>query len=45
MYLMRTNSDGRAVKNEVCSHFSAGIAGSNPAEGMNVHLLCLSCAV
>jgi hypothetical protein len=29
----------------VCGYWSAGIAGSNPAEGINVRPLCLLCAV
>jgi hypothetical protein len=29
----------------VCSRLIAGIAGSNPAEGMDVRLLCLMCVV
>jgi hypothetical protein len=29
----------------VCGHLMAGITSSNPAEGMNVHLLCLLCVV
>jgi hypothetical protein len=28
-------------KAQVCGHLVAGIAGSNPAEGMDVCLLCL----
>jgi hypothetical protein len=27
----------------VCSHLTAGIVGSNPAESMDVHFLCLLC--
>ena len=30
-------------KEQVCSLLFAGIAGSNPAEGMDVRLLCLLC--
>ena len=30
---------------EVEGRLIAGIAGSNPAEGMNVRLLCLLCVV
>jgi hypothetical protein len=30
---------------QVCDHPIAGIAGSNPAEGMDVRLLCLLCVV
>ena len=29
----------------VCGRLIAGIAGSNPAEGMDVRLLCLLCLV
>ena len=29
----------------VCGRFIAGIAGSNPAEDMDVRLLCLLCVV
>jgi hypothetical protein len=29
----------------VCGHLSAGIAGLNHAEGMDVRLLCLLCVV
>jgi hypothetical protein len=29
----------------VCGHSIAGIAGSNPAEGMDVRLFCLLCVV
>jgi hypothetical protein len=36
-----------AVRSEalVCLRSVAGIAGSNPADGMDVHLLCLLCVV
>jgi hypothetical protein len=29
---------------KVCGHSIAGIAGLNPAEGLDVRLLCLLCA-
>jgi hypothetical protein len=38
---------GHAVspKAYVCGRFIAGIARSNPADGIYVHLLCLLCVV
>jgi hypothetical protein len=32
-------------KTKVCDHSFAGIAGSSPARGMDVRLLCLLCCV
>jgi len=37
----RNGIGGRAI----CDHPIAGVAGSNPAEGMDVCLLCLLCGV
>ena len=33
------------TKAQVCSGSIAGIAGSNPVEGMDVRILCLFCVV
>jgi len=33
------------AKAQVCSHLSAGIAGSNPAESMVIRLLCSLCVI
>ena len=32
-------------KTRVHGHFTDGISGSNSAEGMDIHLLCVSCAL
>ena len=32
-------------KERICCHSFAGLAGSKPAGGMDVYLLCLLCAV
>ena len=42
--VLRADPSGRAVKGGL-QPLDAGIAGSNPAEGMNVRLLCLLCVL
>ena len=43
MHVICGDLGGRSVYS--CGHLLGGIAGSNPAEGMDVRLLCLLCDV
>jgi len=44
-YNSYTNQVTAQSKAYVCSHSIGGIAGSNQAQGMDVHLSCLLCCV